>query len=304
MAERAPSRPKAENLYSVLGVATTATHDAIRKAYRKLARRHHPDVNPGDAKAEDRFKRVAAAYEVLSDKKSRAAYDEFGEASMAGGFDADKARSYRQWQDIRQQRNSTFERGPIEFDFSDLFERARAPERGSDLHATVQMDLRQAIEGTEVSLDLPDQGTVRVRIPPGADTGSIIRVPGKGGPGPRGGPPGDLVIATEVRPHARLRRDGLDLFLTVPVTLDEAYTGGTIEVPTFDGPVMLKVPARSQTGAKLRLRDKGIRRKNRRGDLVAELDIRMPDLVDEALAAALRGSTASYAAPVRQELKL
>lgn len=294
----------AQSLYDILGVPKTATAAAIRKAYRKLARRHHPDVNPGDTKAEDAFKRVSAAYEVLSDDKKRGAYDEFGDASMAGGFDADKARSYKRWQDTQQQRATDFGRGPTEFDFAELFGRARGPARGTDLHATVQMDLRQAIDGAEVALDLAGHGTVRVRIPPGADAGSIIRIAGKGAPGPRGGPPGDLVIAIEVRPHPQLRRDGLDLYLTLPVTLDEAYNGGSVEVPTFAGPVMLKVPPRSQSGAKLRLRGKGVQRKDVRGDLFAVLDVRMPDRLDDALAAALRASADAYSTPVRQELKL
>ena len=294
----------AESLYEILGVPKSASADAIRKAYRKLARRHHPDVNPGDAKAEEAFKRAAAAYEVLSDEKKRAAYDEFGEASLAGGFDAGKARAYQQWQDTQQRRASNFGQGATEFDFADLFGRARGPSRGADLHATMQMELRQAIEGAEVSLDLPGQGTVRVRIPPGADTGSSIRIAGKGAPGARGGPPGDLIIETVVLPHPLLRRDGLDLYLTVPVTLDEAYNGGTVEVPTFDGPVMLKVPPRSQPGTKLRLRGKGIQRKDTRGDLLAVLDVRMPDRADDALAEALRASAGAYSAPVRQELRL
>jgi len=297
----------AQSPYEILGVPKTATADQIRKAYRKLARKHHPDVNPGDAKAEDMFKRVSAAYEVLSDDKKRAAYDEHGEASQQSGFDPEQARAYKQWQDARQQRASRFEEGPVEFDFADMFGRARGPRgpsQGADLHATVQMELRQAVEGAEVSLDLPGQGVVRVRIPPGADTGSIIRIAGKGAPGARGGPPGDLVIETEVRPHPILRRDGLDLSLTLPVTLDESYNGATIEVPTFDGPVMLKVPPRSQSGAKLRLRGKGIARKDTRGDLIAILDVRMPDRPDDALAAALRTSAAAYSTPVRKELAL
>jgi DnaJ-class molecular chaperone len=241
---------------------------------------------------------------VLSDPKKRAAYDEFGDESMAGGFDADKARSYKQWQGAKQQRASNFGEGAIEFDFSELFNRSRGPARGADLHAQVQMDLRQAIAGGEVSLELPGQGTVRVRIPPGADTGSVIRLAGKGGPGANGGPPGDLVIETEVLDHPRLRRDGLDLYLMLPITIDEAYNGGSVEVPTFDGPVTLKVPARSQQGAKLRLRGKGIQRKDTRGDLFAVLDVRMPDQIDDALAAALRASTTAYSTPIRQELKL
>ena len=294
----------AETLYEILGVPKTASADTIRKTYRKLARRHHPDVNPGDTKAEEAFKRVSAAYEVLSDEKKRAAYDEFGDASLAGGFDADKARAYTQWQDTRQRRASQFDAGPIEFDFSDLFGRARGPQRAPDIHAMVQMELHQVIHGAEVSIDLPGHGTVRVRIPPGADNGSIIRIAGKGAPGARGGPPGDLVIETEVLPHPRVRRDGLDLYLTLPVTLDEAYNGGSVEVPTFDGPVLLKVPARSQTGGKLRLRGKGIQRKEAQGDLIAVLDVRMPDRADDALAAALHASAAAYSEPVRKELKL
>ncbi len=291
----------AETLYDALGVAKAADADAIRKAYRKLARKHHPDVNPGDKAAEDKFKKISAAYEVLSDDKKRAAYDEFGDAALASGFDPAKARSYQQWQDTRQRR-SGFDQGPIEFDFAEMFGRARGPARGADLHATVQMELRQAIEGAEVGLELPGQGTVRLRIPPGADNGSVIRLSGKGAPGQRGGPAGDLVIETEVQSHRFFHRDGLDLSLTLPVTLDEAYNGGAVEVPTFDGPVMLKIPPRSQTGARLRLRGKGIPRKDTRGDLYAILDVRMPDKADDALAAALKASADAYSAPVRQEL--
>jgi DnaJ-class molecular chaperone len=145
---------------------------------------------------------------------------------------------------------------------------------------------------------------VRVRVPRGADTGSVIRIPGKGGPGARGGPAGDLVIETEVLPHPQVRRDGLDLTLTLPVTLDEAYNGASIDVPTFDGTVVLKIPPRSQNGARLRLRGKGIERKASRGDLFVELAVRMPDLPDDALAAALRAGGAAYSKPVREGLAL
>jgi DnaJ-class molecular chaperone len=166
------------------------------------------------------------------------------------------------------------------------------------------MDLRQAVEGAEVSIDIPEQGTVRVRIPPGADTGSVIRLAGRGSPGARGGPPGDLVIETEVKPHPVLRRDGLDLYLTLPVTLDEAYNGASVDVPTFDGTVVLKIPPRSQNHARLRLRGKGIERKATRGDFFVELDVRMPDQADDELAAALRASKNAYARPVREGLTL
>lgn len=294
----------AANLYETLGVKRDARIADIRKAYRKLARKHHPDVNPGNKAAEESFKAISTAYEVLSDDKKRAAYDEFGEASLQGGFDAARARDYARWQ-RRRERSSRFDdAGPIEFDFSELFNRQRGPSRGPDVHAAVQMDLRQAVEGAEVSLGVPEQGTVRVRIPPGADNGSVIRLSGRGAPGARGGPPGDLVIETEVRPHPVLRRDGLDLYLTLPVTLDEAYNGASVDVPTFEGAVVLKIPPRSQNHARLRLRGKGIERKSTRGDLFVELDVRMPDLPDEALAAALPASGRAYSKPVREGLAL
>lgn len=296
----------AASLYETLGVTKDAKADAIRTAYRKLARKHHPDVNPGDKKAEESFKKISAAYEVLSDDKRRAAYDEFGDESLQGGFDPAKAREYKKWQNTRQQRSSRFDgdQGPIEFDFAEMFGRRRGPQRGSDLHATVAIDLRQAVEGSEFSADIPGQGNVRVRIPKGADTGSTMRVPGKGSPGAGGGPPGDLIIETEVRPHPFLRREGLDLHLSLPVTLDEAYNGGSIDVPTFEGTVALKIPPRSQNHAKLRLRGKGIPKKDTRGDMIVELDVRMPDKADDKLAEALREATKLYSKPVREEIRL
>jgi DnaJ-class molecular chaperone len=311
----------AANLYETLGVPRDATPDAIRKAYRKLARKHHPDVNPDSKASEDKFKSVSAAYEVLSDAKKRAAYDEFGDAALEANFDPAKAREYARWQQRPAGGGGAGGRRPggfpgfggaggpagfggSDFDFAEMFNRQRGPARGSDLHATFQMDLRQAVEGAEVSIDVPEQGTVRVRIPPGADTGSVIRIPGRGSPGPRGGPPGDLVIETEVRPHPVLRREGLDLYLTLPVTLDEAYNGASVDVPTFEGTVVLKIPPRSQNHARLRLRGKGIARKTTRGDLFVELDVRMPDQKDDALADALRASASAYAKPVREDLAL
>jgi len=302
----------ADSLYDTLGVAKTATPDEIRKAYRKLARKHHPDVNPGSKASETAFKAVASAYEVLSDEKKRKAYDEFGDASLQGGFEPDKAREYQKWQASRQQRSSRFgdEQGPVDFDFSELFNMGghgharRGPMRGQDLHAEVEIDLRQAIEGTELQADLPGHGQVRVRIPKGADTGSTLRVPGKGSPGRAGGPPGDLVITTVLRPDPHLRREGLDLYLTLPITLSEAYNGASVDVPTFEGPVKLKVPPRTQQRAKLRLRGKGVPRKDERGDLIVELDVRLPDVADNALSEALRATGGLYSKPPREGFSL
>ncbi|HSD86486.1 MAG TPA: DnaJ C-terminal domain-containing protein, partial [Kofleriaceae bacterium] len=279
---------------------------------RKLARKHHPDVNPGNAAAEAMFKKVSAAYDVLSDEAKRKAYDEFGDASLQSGFDPAKARDYARWQNTREARSSRFgdQQGPVDFDLGDLFggfggfaggrgRNPTGPMKGQDLAAQVEIDLRQAVEGTELAADLPGHGNVRVRIPRGADTGSTLRVPGKGAPGRNGGPPGDLVIETIVRPHPYLRREGLDLHLTLPVTLGEAYAGATIDVPTFEGTVSLKIPPRTGQHAKLRLRGKGVARKDERGDLIVEVDVRMPDKSDDKLAEALREAESLYSAPVR-----
>jgi curved DNA-binding protein len=295
-----------KDLYEILGVSRSVSEDDLRKAYRKLARQYHPDVNPGDAEAEKRFKEIAAAYEVLSDKDKRRAYDEFGDESLQGGFDPDKARAYREWKQTRSSGARPFQEEGFDFDLGDLFgfRAHRGPARGADLHAIVEMDLRQAISGGEVELARPGHKPLKVRVPPGADNGSLIRLAGKGAQGARGGEPGDLVIETRVRPHPLVRREGLDLYMKVPISVQEAYLGAKIEVPTFHGPVNLTIPARSQSGARLRLRGKGIERAGKKGDLFVELEIRMPDKPDDKLAEALSAASAAYSTPPRKDLRL
>jgi DnaJ-class molecular chaperone len=151
---------------------------------------------------------------------------------------------------------------------------------------------------------LRGQRTTTVRIPPGAEDGSVLTVKGKGGLGRNGGPPGNLIIETVVRPHPHFRREGLDLWLTLPVTLSEAYRGGGVSIPTLDGPVQLKIPPRSQSGAKLRLRGKGVARKGERGDLYVELSVRLPDRADAGFEEAVKASDELYSEPVRQEIRL
>lgn len=307
-----------ESLYSLLGVPASASADDIRKAYRALARKLHPDVNPGDAAAEDRFKRVAAAYDVLSDKKRRADYDEFGDDALKGGFDPEKARAYQSWKSARHRGAQPFTEasggspfsGPnVDFDLGDLFgfgrQRQQGPIRGHDIRAVVDMDLPQAIAGGHIEISVPERSApVKVKIPPGADTGSTIRLAGKGGAGISGGPRGDLVIETRVRKHPRVTRRGLDLTIRVPVSLAEAYNGAKIDVPTFDGSVVLSIPPRSQPGAKLRLRGKGVARKKKRGDLFIVLDVKLPDREDAALAKAIAESEAAYATAPRKDFVL
>lgn len=302
--------------YAVLGVARGASGDDIRKAYRKLARKYHPDVNPGDRVAEDKFKEISGAYDVLSDDAKRKAFDEFGEDSLRGGFDPGKARAYRQWQDRGSTSGHRFDRNVVDFDswdLGDLFggmgRRPRGPARGADIHAVAELDLAQVITGIEVVINVPSadrtqSNPVKVRIPAGADDGSTLRISGKGAPAPQGGRAGDLIIETKVRPHPLVRRDGLDLYMKVPIDLAEAYLGATIEVPTFAGNVRLVVPAGVQPGTKLRLGDKGIPRGKRKGDFFVELDVKLPPAGNEALGTALREAVREEGASLRKELRL
>jgi curved DNA-binding protein len=316
--------------YAVLGVPRTATDDEIRSAYRKLARKFHPDVNQGDKKAEERFKEISAANDVLGDAEKRKLFDEFGEASLRSGFDAEQARNYQKWAGgfgggsgggagayargagggnpfggFQGGGAQEFEFGDI---FGDLFERGsrrQRSQRGRDVTANVEIDLIQAIRGSEVQLRIPGRDdTVTVRIPPGADNGSKLRVPGGGSPGAAGHPPGDLLIETVVRPHPYFRRSGLDLSVTLPVTLDEAYNGANVEVPTPDGMVNLRVPPHSQTGDRLRLKARGIQRGETRGDIYVDLQVRMPDKPDEKLAEALRNAKSAYSESLRDKIRL
>jgi curved DNA-binding protein len=309
-----------KDLYEVLGVSKTATEDEIRSAYRKLARKHHPDVNPGNTAAEARFKEIAAAYEVLVDEKKRKLYDEFGQEGLRGGFDPDQARAYQTWQSRRGQTGSPFADEVIDFgdlgdlgDLGELFRRGghrRQATRGEDVLAVVELDLAQALSGTEITVRVPAgaDGTagepVTVRIPKGAEDGSRLVVKGRGAPGPGNTPPGDLVIETRVRAHPHFRREGLDLYLSLPVTLDEAYNGSEVEVPTPDGTVKLRIPPRSQQGREMRLRSKGVTRGERRGDLYVTLDVRLPDREDTKLAEALRSARDAYGQPVREGIHL
>jgi len=312
------------DLYEVLGVAKDASTDTVRKAYRKLARKYHPDVNPGDDEAEKRFKEVAAAYDVLSDDEKRKAYDEFGFDSLQSGFDPEKARAYQQWQQGRRRTGygdggfdvggfGGFGGGVADMgDMGDFFNRmrqqqARRPRRGGDVHASLQVDLATAMKGTQVAVEVPATGggsrSVQVRIPPGAADGDSLRIRGKGAPGMNGGPAGDLLIEVGVKAHPVFTRDGLDLRVDLPVTLHEAYAGAKVPVPTMDGEVTMTIPAGAQSGQTLRLKGKGVSRGKKTGNLYVTLRVVLPDPGDEALAAALKEAEALYEGDVRKEVK-
>jgi curved DNA-binding protein len=302
-----------KDLYALLGVARTATEDEIRKAYRKLARKFHPDVNPNDKKAEDRFKEISLAYEVLSDKEKRARYDEFGADSLAQGFDPEQAREYARWS--RGARRSPFRESSesdVDVDIEDLLgglfgaRRERGPARGRDAEGEIEVDFLDAVRGGEVRIQFAGRGTLRVKVPPGTDTGTRIRLAGQGDPGTQSGPPGDLYLTVRVRPHRFFERKGSDLNLDLPVTLPELVLGASIEVPTPDGPVTMKVPPKSANGRVLRVRGKGVPKLggSERGDLYVKLVVELPDPADPALEAIAKEMEPLYAGrDVRARLK-
>ncbi len=283
------------DLYGVLGVARDADEDEIRKAYRQLARRYHPDVNPGDAEAEERFKAISEAYSVLSDAEKRRNYHEFGEVSLEAGFDAERAREAfgARFGTARGggSGGAGVHFGNLEGLFSDLYARRGWGEpsrgrRGADLEAELELDFIDAARGGEqrISVARPRadgslrQETLTVRIPPGVADGGRIRLRGKGGEGVGEAAPGDLYARVRVRPHRFFRREGRDLYLDLPVSVGEATLGARVEVPTLDGRVTLTIPPETDSGSRLRLRGKGVPSPTRGapGDLYVVIQIRVP----------------------------
>jgi DnaJ-class molecular chaperone len=295
------AEPARRDLYQILGVARDASEDVIRKAYRKLARRYHPDVNPNDKTAEEKFKEISHAYSVLSDTEKRRAYDEFGDVALEGGFDPEAARRAREAFGARFGRGGGrpdfgeaegFEFEGLDSLFSDLFARqgggrgGRIRGRGADVEAELSLDFLDAARGGEQRLTLtrpqPDGSlrpeTLTIRVPPGVADGGSLRIPGKGGPGIGGGASGDLHLRIRVRPHRFFRREGRDLLLDVDVSVREATLGAKVEVPTLDGRVTLSIPPGTDSGTKLRVRGKGIPSPTggAPGDLYAVVQIRVP----------------------------
>jgi curved DNA-binding protein len=286
----------AQDLYAILGVPKNADADVVKKAYRKLAGKLHPDKNPGKPDIEARFKEVNHAYDVLGDAKKRQLYDEFGEDGLREGFDPERGRAYKEWAS-RQGRGHRPDAGAPAVDLEDLFggssggvsdlfgdlmgraRRPRGPSKGPDLESEITIDFASAVHGA--TLELRPQGAggepVTVRIPPGATEGSRVRIPQQGGPSANGGPRGDLVLNVHVTPHPFFRREDNDVHLDLPITIAEAYHGAKVRVPTLEGAVTLKVPPGSQSGQTVRLRGKGVARKGQpAGDLYVRFMIQIP----------------------------
>lgn len=281
-----------KDLYGVLGVQRTATQDEIRQRYRKLARELHPDVRPGDKAAEDRFKEVSAAYSVLQDERKRKLYDEFGEVALQAGFDEQKAEQLRSmggagrffdWGSWQQDAFSDFSQGG---GFEDLLGSIlggrfrgggmpRGPRRGRDVEAEVEIDLPLAVRGGTTTLVMSGRSDrVEVRVPPGIRDGQALRLQGLGEPGQQGGPAGDLFVRVRIAEHPTYRREGDDLLVDVPVTVQEALEGAKVRFQGPSGEVTLTVPPGTQSGRQLRLRGLGVAG---RGSLIAKIVVVIPE---------------------------
>lgn len=311
------------NPYDVLGVARDADQDTIRKAYRKLARRYHPDVNKSPG-AEQKFKEINAAYDVVGDPDKRKLYDEFGDVAAKPGFDPAQARA---WQRAGARGfpggfpGGGFPGGGFGFEaegadvedlLGDLFGAGTRggprPRRGRDQHATLEIDPMLAITGGDTMLRIqrPDGAveSLKVRIPAGARDGGRLRLKGQGLPPPGGGPCGDLHLRLRVPEHPILRRDGDDLEMDVPITIGEAIRGGAITVPTPTGEIKVNVPPGAANGRRLRIKGRGVQRPEAPGDLYLVLRPTVPDVQDAEVVAAAERIDRAYTADVRAGLKL
>ncbi len=298
----------ADDPYQVLGVDRTADAAALRRAYRKLAKTLHPDVNPGDKAAEERFKQVAAAYDLLSDAEKRGRYDR-GEID-ASGQERPQNAYYRTYADAAEGESyhssaGFADMGDLGGVFADLFGRAGHQRaggqkgfklRGADVRHHLAVDFLDAVNGTKTRITMPDGKALDLTIPPGLEDGQTLRLKGQGGPGIGGGPPGDAYVEVEVRPHRVFERQDHDIHLELPVTLGEAVLGGPVRVPTPSGTVALTIPAGSNAGTTLRLRERGVPRPKGgpRGDLYVRLKVVLPERPDPELEGFLRGWSAAH----------
>ena len=277
------------DFYSVLGVGRTATAKDIKKAYRTLAQKHHPDNNPGDEGAESRFKDISEAYDVLSDPKTRAEYDGARDAFARGaymGTGPGGGTQYVRMEDLGDIGDLFGSSGGMFGGLGDLFgggRRARGPQPGGNLESEAHLSFHEAIEGTTrtLTIDGPDgRGEVQVKIPAGVNDGARIRLRGKGRPGSNGGPAGDLYVTVHAARHPVFSRSGKDLKVRVPVTFAEAALGAAITVPTLTGTVTVKVPPGTQHGTTLRVSGKGVATAKGTGDLLVTIEARVPEHLD------------------------
>ncbi|NLA64440.1 MAG: DnaJ domain-containing protein [Leucobacter sp.] len=302
-----------KDFYQILGVSKEVGDAELKKVYRKLARKYHPDSNPGDAQAEAKFKEISAAYSVLSDKEQRQEYDQIrAMGAGAARFTAGGAGG-QGFEDIFGGMfggapgggRYTFQQGaPGGFSgaggYDDIFgmfgggQRApRGPMPGRDLTASTTIDFETAVRGDTVTLQTPN-GQVKIKIPAGVGDGKKIRARGKGEPSPDGGPAGDLILTVNVRKHPVFEREGNNLRLKLPVTFAEAALGGSVEVPTLGGePVKLRVQPGTPSGRVLRVKGRGVKTPKATGDLLAEVQVAVPSHLSDKAKEALEAFAAA-----------
>ena len=307
----------AEDLYSVLGVAKTASAGDVTKAYRKLAKKLHPDLNPGDKAAEEKFKQVAQAYSILNDPDKRGQYDR-GDID-ASGQERPQERYYREYaggpQGARYHSTAGYEDiGAFSDLFGDVFSGGagmrgarggggRFAMRGQDAQYRLDISFLDAVNGTKQRITLPDGGTLDVTIPPGVSEGQVLRLKGKGMPGGGEGPPGDALVEIAVKLHPVFNRDGNDIVVEVPIGVDEAVLGGKIEVPTITGRVAVTVPPGSNSGQTLRLKGRGVKSKTGAGDQLVRLSVMLPETIDDDLKSFAEDWRKTHAYDPRRKLK-
>lgn len=300
--------------YKVLGVNRGASDEEIKRAYRKLAKKLHPDLNPGDKKVESQFKETTAAYDFLSDADKRRRYDR-GEIDESGQPRGPRfsSRPSGAGQQRRGSRGFGFgveeEAGFSDDLFSDFFGFGKDPRdtiklKGADVSYQVRVPFLEAVVGTKQRLHLADGKTLEVQLPPGTDTGQTLRLKGQGLPGRGGAPAGDAFVEVTVEPHPIFSRDGNDILVELPITLYEAVLGATINVPTIDGKVSLKVPSGANSGTQLRLRGKGVQagKGGARGDQYVRLVVVLPKEVDSDLKKAIETAADTHPYKVRGKL--
>jgi len=298
-----------KDFYQILGVSKDISDADLKKTYRKLARKYHPDSNPGDAAAEAKFKEISEAFSVLSDKEQRSEYDQIRAMGAGGARFTAGGQGGQGFEDIfggmfggaGGRTEYRFQNGGTG-GFEDIFgmfggaggpggpggaRRPRGPQPGRDINATTTLDFETAVRGDTVTLQAPS-GSVKVKIPAGVRDGQRIKVRGKGDPSPDGGAPGDILLTVHVRPHPVFERDGNHLRLQLPVTFSEAALGATVEVPTLGGdPVKLRIQPGTPSGRILRVKGRGVKTSKGTGDLLAEVQVAVPSHLSDRAREAL-----------------